>query len=49
MFSIDTTSNKDYYIILKDGKEFTKVSKRNNLETVMNYFQIKEVRKCVTN
>lgn len=43
MFSIDATSNKDYYIILKDGKEFTRVSKRNKLEDVKKYFQIEEV------
>lgn len=44
MFTIDASSNKDYYIILKDGKEFAKVRKANNkLEDVKKYFQIEEV------
>ncbi len=44
MFTIDASSNKDYYIILKDGKEFARVSKRNKLEDVKKYFQIEEVK-----
>lgn len=44
MFTIDITSNKDYYIILKDGKEFVKVSKSNNLENVKQHFGIEEVK-----
>ena len=40
MFSIDTTSNDKYYIILKNGKEFAKVNKTNKLEDVKKYFGI---------
>lgn len=41
MFSIDTTSNEKYYIILKNGKEFCKISKAaNTLEEVKKYFKI---------
>lgn len=43
MFTIDTTSNKDYYIILKDGKEFARVKKTNDLEVVKKHFGIEEV------
>lgn len=43
MYTLDTTSNKEYYIILKDGEEFTRVSKRNNLEDVKKFFLIEEV------
>lgn len=43
LFSIDATSNKDFYIILKDGKEFVKVSKRKKLEDVKKHFGIKVV------
>ena len=44
MFTLDINSNKNYYIILKDGVEFVKVSKHNNLEEVKTHFQIKEVK-----
>ena len=45
MFSIDTTSNEKYYIILKDGKEFCKVSKAvNTLDAVKQYFNINIVK-----
>ena len=40
LFTIDATSNKDYYIILKDGKEFARVSKRCKLEDVKKHFGI---------
>ena len=40
MFSIDAKSDKDYYIILKDGKEFVKVKKTNPLAAVKKYFGI---------
>lgn len=41
MFSIDSKSNKDYFIILKNGKEFVKVKKaNNNLEDVKKHFGI---------
>ena len=44
MFNIDANSNKDYYIILKDGKEFVRVKKANNkLEDVKKYFGIEEL------
>ena len=43
MFSIDATSNKDYFIILKDGKEFLKVKKaNNNIEDVKKHFEIEK-------
>ena len=43
MFSIDAISNKDYFIILKDGKEFVKVKKtNNNLEDVKKHFGIEK-------
>ena len=42
MFGIDSTSNKYYFIILKDGKEFVKVKKaNNNIEDVKKHFEIK--------
>lgn len=44
MFSIDITSNEKYYIILKDGVEFCKVSKCNTLEAVMKQFQINVIK-----
>lgn len=44
MFSIDISSNKKYYIILKDGKEFVKVSKCNPLATVMKHFEINVIK-----
>lgn len=44
LFSIDATSNKDYYIILKDGKEFARVKKTNDLETVKKHFGIEVVK-----
>lgn len=34
MFTIDTTSNERFYIILKDGKEFVRMSKANDFEAV---------------
>lgn len=44
MYSIDISSNEKYYIILKDGKEFTKVSKAiNKLEDVKRFFGIEIV------
>ena len=46
MFSIDATSNDKYFIILQDGKEFCKVSKKvNTLEQVKAYFKITTVVK----
>lgn len=44
MFSIDI-SNKDYFIILKDDKEFVRVNRRvNKLEDVKKFFQINIVK-----
>ena len=44
LFSIDATSNKDFYIILKDGKYFTSISKRGaTLENVKKHFGIEVV------
>ena len=44
MLSIDL-SNKEYFIILKDGKEFVRINRRlNKLEDVKNFFQIKTVK-----
>ena len=44
-FSIDASSNKDYYIILKDGKEFMSVPKRGTtLEILKKHFETEEVR-----
>lgn len=41
MFEIDVFSNKDYYIILKEGKQFVLVSKENNsVMDVMRFFNI---------
>lgn len=34
MLTIDTTTNERFYIILKDGKEFLRISKTNDLEAV---------------
>lgn len=41
VFTIDEKSNDKYYIILADGSEFCKVSKKNDIETVKNHFKIK--------
>ena len=44
MFSIDL-SNKEYYIILKDNKEFTRVNRAvNTLEAVMRFFGINLIK-----
>lgn len=44
MFSIDVTSNKDYYIVLKNGKELYKISKATNkLKDIMEFFKITKV------
>lgn len=44
-FSIDASSNKDYYIILKDGKEFLSVPKRGTtLEILKQHFETEEVK-----
>lgn len=41
MFTIDVFSNKDYYIILKEGKQFVLVSKANNsIMDVIRFFNI---------
>ena len=41
MFSIDSTSNQDYFIILKNGKEFLKIKKaNNNIEEIKKHFEI---------
>lgn len=41
MFSIDAKSNDKYFIILRDNKEFVRVSKAvNTLDQVKSYFQI---------
>ena len=42
MFEIDVFSNKDYYIILKEGKQFVLVSKANNsIMDIIRFFNIK--------
>ena len=41
MFEIDVFSNRDYYIILKEGKQFVLVSKANNsVMDVVRFFNI---------
>jgi hypothetical protein len=41
MFTIDVFSNKDYYIILKEGKQFVLVSKASNsVMDVIRFFNI---------
>lgn len=41
MFTIDVFSNEDYYIILKEGKQFVLVSKASNsIMDVMRVFNI---------
>lgn len=43
MFHIDSTSNKDYFIILKDGKEFVRIKKANNdINIIKKHFEIEE-------
>ena len=42
MLTIDTTSNDKFYIILKDGVELFKISKRNDLEAVKQYLGVLE-------
>lgn len=43
-FTIDATSNSEYYIVLKDGVEFVKVPKRDTkLEDLKAHCGIKEV------
>ena len=45
MFSIDVTSNKEYYIILKNDKEFCRISKASNkLKEIMDFFKITIVK-----
>lgn len=45
MFSIDASSSKDYYIILKDGKEFLTVPKRGTtLDILKKHFETEEVK-----
>ena len=43
MFSIDLT-NLSYYIIYKDDKEFCKVSRSNDLEFIIKYFNVQTIR-----
>ena len=41
MFTVDVTSDDKYFIILRNNKEFVKVSKAvNTLDQVKTYFQI---------
>lgn len=40
VYTIDEKSDDKYYIILVDGSEFCKVSKKNDIETVKNYLKI---------
>ena len=43
MFRIDSTSNKDYFIILKDGKEYVRIKKANNdIKIIRKHFEIEE-------
>ena len=42
MFTIDTISDNDYYIILKDNKYYIKISKSNDINIVKKYFNITE-------
>ena len=54
MYSIDISSNKDYYIILnEDGSQFVKVRKTANLADVMQYFNTNIIKggenKCEKN
>lgn len=43
MFEIDVFSNRDYYIILKEGKQFVFVSKANNsVMDVVRFFNIED-------
>ena len=40
-FSIDASSNDKFYVVLLDGVEFCKVSKKNDIEKVKQHFDIK--------
>jgi len=45
MYSVDVTSNKEYYIVLKDGKELYKISKASNqLKDIMELLKITVVK-----
>lgn len=48
MYTIDTKSNTDYFIILKDGKEFMRVGKKTNtLETITNFIGAQNIKEII--
>ena len=40
MFSIDFKSDPQFYIIIKDCKEFCKISKSNDLNKIAHFFGV---------
>lgn len=48
MYTIDTKTNADYFIILKDGKEFIRIGKKTNtLETIKKFIGSENIKEII--
>lgn len=48
MFIIDTKQNENYFIILKDNKEFMRIGKKTNtLETVKKFIGLENIKEII--
>ena len=48
MFIIDTKSNENYFIILKDNKEYMRIGKKTNtLETVKKFIGSENIKEII--
>ena len=48
MYIIDTKQNENYFIILKDNKEYMRIGKKTNtLETVKKFIGSKNIKEVI--